>query len=219
MGGDPQDPLRVSAGRGDEEEQRGARALLPKSLPPVLGPPGPGEGKGQAWRRPAAGRKAGRRKGRAPIGLSWESLAQDGVWLGWRGPPLTGAGPTGWTCATPSSTRRGLRRLVAGSSVGAPARFSERTAGKLASPRNVLALPAGLCRAAACAACASTTAPATSPRTVASCTQRRARSCSGPFPLERGIVLRALQCAASGGRQGANTCNRCATDMGSLTCT
>ena len=43
-GGDPQDPLRVPAGRDDEEEQGGARALLPEDLPPVVGTPGPGEG-------------------------------------------------------------------------------------------------------------------------------------------------------------------------------
>ena len=43
-GGDPQDPPRVPAGRDDEEEQGGARALLPKDLPPVVGTPGSGEG-------------------------------------------------------------------------------------------------------------------------------------------------------------------------------
>ena len=55
-GGDPQDPLRVSAGRDDEEEQLGARALLPEDLPSVVGTPGPGEGEGQAWVGPAPGR-------------------------------------------------------------------------------------------------------------------------------------------------------------------
>ena len=44
--GGPQDPLRVPAGREGEEEQGGARALLPESLPPVVGAPGPGEGGG-----------------------------------------------------------------------------------------------------------------------------------------------------------------------------
>ena len=43
-GDDPQDPLRVPVGRDDEEEQWGARALLPEDLPPVVGTPGPGEG-------------------------------------------------------------------------------------------------------------------------------------------------------------------------------
>ena len=81
------------------------------------------------------------------------------------------------------------------------------------------ALPAGSCRAAACAACASATALATRPHTVASCARRRVPACSGPFPLRRGIVLRALQCAASGGGQGAKTCDNCATDVGSLRCT
>ena len=41
-GGDPQDPLRVPAGRDDGEEHGGARALLPEDLPPVVGTPGPG---------------------------------------------------------------------------------------------------------------------------------------------------------------------------------
>ena len=35
-GGDPQDPFRVPAGRDDEEEQGGARALLREDLPPVM---------------------------------------------------------------------------------------------------------------------------------------------------------------------------------------
>ena len=58
--------------------------------------------------------------------------------------------------------------------------------------------PAGSCRAAACAPCASATLSATRPRTVASCARQRAQKCSGPFPVRQGIVLRALQCAASG---------------------
>ena len=45
-GGDPQDPLRVPLGGDDEEEQGGARALLPEDLPSVVGTPGPGEGAG-----------------------------------------------------------------------------------------------------------------------------------------------------------------------------
>ena len=40
-----------------------------------------------------------------------------------------------------------------------------------------------------------------------------------PVLLRRGISLRAVQCAASGGGQGANTCDKCATDVGSLRCT
>ena len=39
---DPKDPLRVPAGCDDEKKQGGARALLPKDLPPVVGTPGPG---------------------------------------------------------------------------------------------------------------------------------------------------------------------------------
>ena len=78
-GGDPQDPLRVSAGRDDEEEQGGARAFLPEDLPPVVGTPGPGEGGGQVWVGPAAGRVRRRREGGAPVGLPGERLAHDGV--------------------------------------------------------------------------------------------------------------------------------------------
>ena len=42
--GDPEDPLRVAAGRDDKEEQGGARAPLPEDLPSVVDTPGPGEG-------------------------------------------------------------------------------------------------------------------------------------------------------------------------------
>ena len=78
-GGDPQDPLRVPAGRDDEEEQGGARVLLPEDLPSVVGTPGPGEGGGQARVGPAAGRVCGRWEGGTPGGLSGERLAHDGV--------------------------------------------------------------------------------------------------------------------------------------------
>ena len=78
-GGDPQDPFRVPAGRDDEEEQGGARALMPEDLPPVVGTPGSGEGGGQVWVGPAAGRVRRRREGRALGGLPGERLAHDGV--------------------------------------------------------------------------------------------------------------------------------------------
>ena len=55
VGGDPLDTLRVPAGRDDEEDQGGVRALLPEDLPPVVGTPGPGEGGGQVRAGPAAG--------------------------------------------------------------------------------------------------------------------------------------------------------------------
>ena len=110
-------------------------------------------------------------------------------------------------------------RWVAGSSVGAPAPFRARTACMAASLRKVRALPAGSCRAAACASCASVTASATRLRTVASCARRRALACSGLFHLRQGMVLWALQSAAAGGGQGANTCGRCTTDVGSRRCT
>ena len=92
-------------------------------------------------------------------------------------------------------------------------------AGRAASQRKVLVLLTGSCKAAVCAVCAYVTALATRPRTVASCTRRRALACSGPFPLRQGMVLWPLQGAASGGPQGANTCDRCVTDVGSLKCT
>ena len=78
-GGDPQDPLRVPAGRDEEEEQAGARALLPENLPPVVGTPGSGEGGGQVWVGRAAGRVRRGRDGGAPGGLPGERLAYDGV--------------------------------------------------------------------------------------------------------------------------------------------
>ena len=88
-GGDPQDPLRVPAGRDDEEEQGGARALLPEDVPPVVGTPGSGEGGGQVWVGPAAGRVRRRREGGAPGGLPGERLTYDGV-----------RGGSAWCCRT-----------------------------------------------------------------------------------------------------------------------
>ena len=117
----------------------------------------------------------------------------------------------GWTAFT--------IRCIAGSSAGAPAPLRARTARRAASLRKALALPAGSCWAAACASCASVTASATRPRTAASCARRRALACSGPIPYRRGIVLRAVQSAAAGGGQGANMCDRCATDVESHRCT
>ena len=197
--GDPQDPLRVPAGPDDEEEEEGARALLPEDLPSVVGTPGPGEARGQVQAGPAAGSVRGRWEGGTPVGLPGERIAHNGVrggrpggvvhQVGWAGasgrlatafheyrdlptfrsssggcrrwsaasssdippgyvarawfrygaaspgqrvvracsragallwwqvadlglspagcPPWTGAGLTGWTCATPSSTRTG----------------------------------------------------------------------------------------------------------------
>ena len=74
-------------------------------------------------------------------------------------------------------------------------------------------------RAAACASCASVTAAATRPRTAASYAWRRALACPGPSHRRRGMVLRALQNVAAGWGQGANTCDRCATDVGFRRCT
>ena len=94
-------------------------------------------------------------------------------------------------------------RCIAGSSVGAPALFRARTAGRAAAPRKALALPAGSCRAAACAVCTSATAPATRSLTVASCALRRALACSGPFPIRQGIV--SAGCAMRGVRWGSGS--------------
>ena len=57
----------------------GARALLPEDLPPVVGTPGSGEGGGQVWVSPAAGRVRRRREGGAPGGLPGERLPHDGL--------------------------------------------------------------------------------------------------------------------------------------------
>ena len=59
----------------------------------------------------------------------------------------------GWTAFT--------IRCIAGSSVGAPAPFRARTAGRAVSLRKAPALPVRSHRAAACASCASATASAT----------------------------------------------------------
>ena len=61
----------------------------------------------------------------------------------------------GWTAFT--------IRCIAGSSVGAPAPFRARMAGRAVSLRKALALPSRSHRAAACASCASATASATRP--------------------------------------------------------
>ena len=105
-----------------------------------------------------------------------------------------------------------MTRCIAMSSEGGLAAFRVWTAWRGASLRKFLALAAGSCRAAVCAVCASAIAPATRPRMVASCAWRRALACSGLFPLRRGIVLRGLQCAASGGGQGANRCKKVHVD-------
>ena len=106
-GGDPQDPLRVPAGRDNEEEQGGARALLPEDLPPVLGTPGPGEGGGQVRASPAAGRVRGRCEGRAPGELPGERLAHDSV----RGGLAWCRCTPGWSCGGGWAPRPRLPRI------------------------------------------------------------------------------------------------------------
>ena len=85
--------------------------------------------------------------------------------------------------------------------------------------RKAPALPVGSRGAAACASCTSVTVSATRPRTAASCAWRRALACPAPSPHRPGMVLRALQSVAARGGQGATTCDRCATDVGSRRCT
>ena len=80
-GGDPQDPLRVPAGRDDEEEQAGAQALLPENLPPVVGTPGPGEGGVQVRVGPSARCVRRRQDGRGFLGGSSLMKAYGGVGL------------------------------------------------------------------------------------------------------------------------------------------
>ena len=70
-GVDPQDPLRVPPGRDGEEEQGGARWLLPENLPPVVGTPGPGEGGGQVPVGPAVGCVRRRREGPGTRWVPW----------------------------------------------------------------------------------------------------------------------------------------------------
>ena len=79
MGFDPLDLLLVSAGCDDEEEQGGARVLLPEDHPSVVGTPGLGEGGGQVRAGPAAGRVRGGGEGGTLGGLPGERLAHDGV--------------------------------------------------------------------------------------------------------------------------------------------
>ena len=70
-GGDPQDPLRVPAGRYDEEDQGGARALLPEDLLSVVGTPGPGEGGGIGAGWPSRGVHASPAGGRGTRPARW----------------------------------------------------------------------------------------------------------------------------------------------------
>ena len=69
--GDPQDPLRVPEGRDDEEEQRGAWALLPENLPPLVGSPAPGQGGGTGSGWPSRGVRASPGGGRGTRWASW----------------------------------------------------------------------------------------------------------------------------------------------------
>ena len=135
--GDPQDPLRVPAGRDDEEEQGGARALLPEDLPPVVGTPGSGEGWGQVWVCPAARRVRRRREGGAPGGVPGERLAYDGVRGGrpgavvhrvGRGRAGASSGPSTNTVISPTSrsSSGGCRRWSAASSSNTPSGYVAR---------------------------------------------------------------------------------------------
>ena len=134
-GGDPQDPPRVPAGRDDEEEQGGARALLAEGLPPVVGTPGSGEGGGQVWVSPAAGRVRRRREGGTPSGLPGERLAYGAVGLVLSYTGLVGRGradassaPSTNTVISPTSrsSSGGCRRWRAASSSDTPLGYVAR---------------------------------------------------------------------------------------------
>ena len=126
--GDPQDPPRVPAGRDDEEEQGGASALLPEDLPPVVGTPGSGEGGGQVWVSPAAGRVRRRQEGGAPSGLPGERLADDGVRGGRPGAVVhrVGRPGAGGRLVRASSSSGGCRRWSATSSSDTPPGYVAR---------------------------------------------------------------------------------------------
>ena len=136
--GDPQDLFRVPAGRNDEEEQRGARALLPEDVSPVVGTPGSGEGGGQVWVGPATGRVRRRRENGAPAGLpgnASHTMAYEGVGLlpsyaGLVGRRRAGASsmPSTDTVISPTSrsSSGGCRRWSAASSLDTPPGYVAR---------------------------------------------------------------------------------------------
>ena len=99
-GDDPVDPLRVPAGRDNEEEQGGAQALLPEDLPSLVGTPGPGEGGGKVRAGPVVGRVRGRSEGGTPGGLSGERLVHDSL----RGGRPGGRGRAGVSTALSTNT-------------------------------------------------------------------------------------------------------------------
>ena len=131
-GGGPQDPFWVPAGRDDEEEQQGARSLLPDDLPPVVGTPGSGEGGGKVWvgpaaRRVLAGGRAGHQVG--SLGNASHTMAYGGVGLVPSYTRLVGRGRAGASSApstntvispTSRSSSGGCRRWSAASSSDTP---------------------------------------------------------------------------------------------------
>ena len=83
-GGDPQDPFRVPAGHDNEEEQGGARALLPEDLllwwaPLVVERKGDRSGLAQPRRACVAGGRAGHQVGSLVNAL--HTMAYGGVGL------------------------------------------------------------------------------------------------------------------------------------------
>ena len=139
-GAEPQDPLRVSAGRDDKEEEGGARALLPEELPSVVATPGPGEGGGQARVGPAAGRISGQRKNGTQGGLSGERLAHNGV----RGgvglvPSYTGSVGRGRVGVSPAPSANMVTFPISNSSSGGCRRW--RAASSSDTPPGYMARP------------------------------------------------------------------------------
>ena len=113
-GGDPQDPLRVSAGRDNEEEQGVARALLPEDLPRVVGAPGPVEGGEKAQVGPTAGRVGGRREG-GSLGKALHTTAYWGIPLV---PSYTGMVGRGREGVSPALSRNFVSSPTSDSSSG-----------------------------------------------------------------------------------------------------
>ena len=133
-GGDPQDPFRVPAGRDDEEEQGGARALLPEDLPPVVLERG-GDRSGLAQPRGAcvAGRRAGHQAG--SLGTASHTMAYGGIGLVPSYTELVGRGWVGASSApstntvispTSRSLSGGCRRWSAASSLDIPPGYVAR---------------------------------------------------------------------------------------------
>ena len=138
-GRDPQDSLWVPTGRDDEEEQGGARALLPEDLPSASGTPRPGEGGGGRCRlaQPRGACVAGGRAGHqvGSLGNASHTTVYGGVALVPSYTGLVGRGRVGLSPApstntvispTSKSSSGGCRRPSAASSWDTPPGYVAR---------------------------------------------------------------------------------------------